>query len=130
MKIVVSALGETADSPVDERFGRARYFVCYDMESGTYEVYGNHGADVNMQGAGRQAARLVEQLGADVVLTGHCGPQAFDALQKARIPVHQKAAGTVRDAVAAFLDGALPAFKRPDVKTGFGRNQCQKTRKT
>ena len=32
MKIAVTSLGETAESPIDQRFGRARFFLCQPAE--------------------------------------------------------------------------------------------------
>ena len=46
--------------------------------------------------------------GAEVLLTGYCGPNAFKAMKAAKIGVANDAAGTVRDAVKAYMDGKLP----------------------
>ncbi|RLB13677.1 MAG: dinitrogenase iron-molybdenum cofactor biosynthesis protein, partial [Deltaproteobacteria bacterium] len=54
--------------------------------------------------------------GAEVLLTGHCGPNAFKALQAANIRVANNASGTVRDAVKAYLDGKLSLAEGSDVE--------------
>ena len=38
MKIAISAQGRELSSPVDPRFGRAAYFIIYEMESGAMEA--------------------------------------------------------------------------------------------
>ena len=38
MKVVVTAQGSTLDSPVDPRFGRARYFLVVETETGEFTV--------------------------------------------------------------------------------------------
>lgn len=34
MKIAVTSQGESPESPIDQRFGRAKFFMLYDIESG------------------------------------------------------------------------------------------------
>ena len=45
--------------------------------------------------------------GAEVLLTGFCGPNAFKALNAGKVAVSNDAAGTVREAVRAYLGGNL-----------------------
>ena len=59
MKIAISAEGDTQNSPVDPRFGRARWFVLYDSDSGQYEAVDNSASAEAMQGAGPKAAELL-----------------------------------------------------------------------
>jgi len=116
MKVAVTATGTTLDSPVDPRFGRAPYIVIVDSE--TMEIEGlDNQANMNaLKGAGIQAATMVSEHGAEILLTGHCGPNAFKALQAANIRVANNASGTVRDAVKAYLDGKLSLAEGSDVE--------------
>ncbi len=115
MKIAVSAQGETLESVVDPRFGRAPHFVIVDAESGAFEAV-NNAQNVNaMQGAGIQAAETIANSGAEVILTGHCGPNAFRTLNAADIKVCVGAEGTVAQAVEAFKSGALKPADDADV---------------
>jgi len=41
MKIAVTSNGRSKTSAVDERFGRAPYFVVHDTEAGSYEALDN-----------------------------------------------------------------------------------------
>jgi predicted Fe-Mo cluster-binding NifX family protein len=64
-------------SPLDPRFGRAKYFIVLDTDSGAFSAADN---SVNLnpaQGAGIQAGKRVVELGADGLITGHVGPKAF-----------------------------------------------------
>ena len=115
MKIVVSSSGTLPESPVDARFGRAAYFVLVDTESGAIEAHGNEQNLNAVQGAGIQAAQTLCRLGAEVVITGHCGPKAFRTLQAAGIQVVVGAEGTVADAVEQFKNGQLVPTSAPDV---------------
>lgn len=87
MKIVVTADGETLDAPVDQRFGRAAKFIVYDSVTKDLQVVDNSQSLDAAQGAGIQAAETISRLGAECLLTGHCGPKAFRALSAAGIRV-------------------------------------------
>jgi predicted Fe-Mo cluster-binding NifX family protein len=58
-------------------------------------------------GAGIQAAQFVVGLGAQAVLSGNLGPNAFDVLQAAGVRNYQVPEGTVRQAVEAFKAGRV-----------------------
>ena len=108
MKIAVTSLGKDLSSQVDPRFGRAAYVVVVDSDTNDFQVIDNS-ANVNaMKGAGIQAASNVVNSGAEVLLTGHCGPNAFKALQAGKVAVSNNASGTVGEAVKSYLGGKLP----------------------
>ena len=116
MKIAVSSTGPALDSPVDPRFGRAAYLLIVDADTLAVEVVDN-AANVNaFKGAGIQAATLVCDKKADVLLTGYCGPNAFKTLAAARIKVAGEVAGTVREAVAAFASGKVNFVSAPNAQ--------------
>ena len=107
MKIAVTSQGRDLEAAVDPRFGRAAYILIVDSETWEVEVLDNK-ANVNaLKGAGIQAASLISDRGAEVLLTGFCGPNAFKTLQAANIGVANEAAGSVRDAIRDYLGGKL-----------------------
>jgi predicted Fe-Mo cluster-binding NifX family protein len=107
MRIAITSLGETVESPMDERFERARFFVIYDVESGKWSVHENAYDSGGAPGTGIQAVRRVVGLGAGAVITGHCGPKALAALAAAGIDVYQEVSGSIREAVDAYKAGLL-----------------------
>ncbi len=112
MKLVITAQGPGLDSPVDPRFGRARYFVLLDTETGEHAAHDNAQNLNAPQGAGIQAAQTVAGLGAQAVLTGNVGPKAYATLQAAGIQIYPGASGTVRQAADQLAAGQLqPAAK-------------------
>ncbi len=116
MKIAVTARGTEISSEVDERFGRAKHFIIYDADTGEYRAVGN---EVNLnapQGAGIQAGELVVREGADVLLTGHCGPKAFRVLSAAGVVVFNGCSGTVEQAIESYGKGELKRADAPDVQ--------------
>ena len=116
MKIAVTAQGPTLESEVDPRFGRSLCFVVVDTEQGTHEVVDNIQNLQAAQGAGIQAAQNVANLGVGAVLTGNCGPKAFQVLGTAGIVVHVNVTGTVAEAVQEFTTGTLQAAAEPNVE--------------
>lgn len=120
MKVSVTSLGETLESPIDQRFGRARFFIVYDTENRRWAAHSNSQNLDALQGAGVQAAQNIIQLGADVVITGHCGPKAFKTLAAGGVTVYQNASGAVGDALKQYENGKLTAADTADVEEGFG----------
>lgn len=115
MKIAITATGAELASPLDPRFGRARLLVVLDEETGHLEPLDNDDAAEAPQGAGIRAAERVIAAGARALITGHCGPNAFRALQAAGIEVFTTTATTVGDAVYRFQMGHLSRAAGPDV---------------
>ena len=107
-KLAISSEGPTLDDPVDPRFGRAGGFLVVESDSMESEYLDNGIAQVAPRGAGYQAAKLVADAGAEVVLSGYVGPKAFDALKAAGIRVGQECDKmTVREAVEKFRRGEI-----------------------
>jgi len=116
MKIAVTSKGVELDSEVDPRFGRAAYILVVDSETLSFEALNNQENVNAFKGAGIQAAKMVSEKGADVLLTGYCGPNAFTAMKAAKVGVANDATGTVREAVAAYGAGKLPLAEDANVE--------------
>lgn len=115
MKIAVSSQGNSLDSALDPRFGRAAGFVIVDTDTGRSSYLENAQNLALAQGAGLQAAQNVAQAGAQAVITGHVGPKAFLALSKGRISVHLAAGEmSVARALELYKDGKLPVAAEAD----------------
>jgi predicted Fe-Mo cluster-binding NifX family protein len=85
-----------------------------DTDTLAFEALDN-GENVNaFKGAGIQAATMISDKHADVLLTGFCGPNAFKALEAAKVKVAGDVSGTVREAVAAFVDGNVKMVSEPN----------------
>lgn len=105
MKIAVTAKGTTLDVEIDPRFGRAPYIIIVDTETMAFEAMDNSENVNAFKGAGIQAATMVADKGAEVLLTGYCGPNAFKTVQAAGMKVVNDITGTVQEVVQKFLDG-------------------------
>jgi len=79
MKIALSATAPSLDAEVDPRFGRCRYFIIVDSQSMEFEAVDNSNA-MAAGGAGISTAQMIASKGVEVVLTGNCGPNAYQTL--------------------------------------------------
>jgi len=116
MKVAISAQGNDIDALVDPRFGRARWLIIADPESGDWHAHDNTANADASGGAGVQAGSVVAAEGVTAVITGNVGPNAHKVLAAAGIVIHQAGNGvTVRDAPDTFARGELPAIQSPTV---------------
>ena len=116
MKVAVTAQGRELNSPVDPRFGRARFFIVADTDTGAFSVADNAQNLNAAQGAGIQAGRNVVELGVEAVITGHVGPKAFATLQAGGVNIYTGATGSVADAIEQFKAGKLKQSTTADVE--------------
>ena len=116
MKIAITSIDGTLEGMVDERFGRARKLIVYDVGTGTFEVAENSKQMNLAQGAGIQAAQNVVNLGVGAVISGHLGPKAFQVFQSAGIEAYSAVNMTVADAVKQYREGSLKKLAGADVQ--------------
>ncbi len=119
MKIAVTSKGKKLDSAIDPRFGRCDYFVIVDGETMGYETIDNKAAMAS-GGAGPQAAQIITEKNAGVVITGNVGPNAYHALEAAGITVITGASGTVEEAVKKYKEGKLEQTSSASVSSHSG----------
>jgi len=116
MRVAITARESSLESQVDQRFGRARYFIVVDTDTDKAEFHDN---EVNLnavQGAGIQSAQNVSRLNVSAVVTGHVGPNAFRTLSAAGIAAYTGATGSVREALVKLKDGAMSPVDTADVE--------------
>ena len=119
MKIAVTSKSNNLESEIDPRFGRCSYFLIVDTDTMSFEPLSNESAMAS-GGAGIQAAQNVAKTGAEVVVTGNMGPNAFQTLSAAGIKVFIGANGTVKEAVEKYKKGELKEAEAPNVGSHSG----------
>jgi predicted Fe-Mo cluster-binding NifX family protein len=115
MRIAVAASGKELTSAVDDRFGRAPWFLIVDTSTGDVEAIENDGAG-QMSGAGPKAAQMIASREVDCLVAGHCGPNAFAALAAHGIDVFVAPKATAADAIEDVKAGKLTRASQADVK--------------
>lgn len=116
MKIAFSTSGSELSAQLDTRFGRAAKFLIYDTETAACTVVDNTQNLNAAQGAGIQSAQNVAAAGAQALISGHCGPKAFQVLAAAGIQIYTSDAPTVAKALELFQAGKLTPSKAADVE--------------
>jgi predicted Fe-Mo cluster-binding NifX family protein len=119
VKIAITATAASLDTDIDPRFGRCQYFVIADPDTMEFEALENSGAMVG-GGAGISTAQTIAGKGIEAVLTGNCGPNAYQVLEAAGIKVVTGVSGKVRDAIQNYKLGKLKASSQPNVSGHFG----------
>jgi len=115
MKIAITSADGTLEGKVDERFGRARKIILYDVNTKDHSVVDNAMNLNAAQGAGIQAAQNVVRSGANAIISGHFGPKAFQVIQMAGLDVYSATNISVQDAIQQFEAGKLTKLAGADV---------------
>ncbi len=119
MKIAVTSTGSDLSSTVEARFGRCACFIILDTDTMEFEAIENPNIALG-GGAGIQSAQLMSEKGVKTVLTGNCGPNAFQTFGAAGIRVITGVSGIVKDAVEQFKVGTFLSAEGPNVASHFG----------
>jgi predicted Fe-Mo cluster-binding NifX family protein len=128
MKIVVTSNGTDLDAPASPIFGRCTTYILVDTETMQYEAVANPAISAG-GGAGVQAAQFVIDRGAQAVVTGNVGPNAFGVFRAGGIPVYLFKEGTVRQAIEAYKGGQLSStgdatvLAHAGMRRGMGRRR-------
>lgn len=118
-KVAVSSIGQELSSQVEPRFGRSPYFILIDPDTKEFEAIENPNVNA-MGGAGIQTAQLVANNGIEVVLTGSCGPNAYQTLQAAGVKVITGVSGTVNEVIERYKSGHYKPTSGPNVASHSG----------
>ncbi len=99
--------------PVDDNkkdvcvsFGRAPYFMIHNTESGITNVVDNNAASLP-GGAGIQAAQLIVDHNANVVVTVRCGENSAEVFKAADISVYKADSIDAQENIEAISNGML-----------------------
>jgi predicted DNA-binding protein (UPF0251 family)/predicted Fe-Mo cluster-binding NifX family protein len=117
MTIAITSADGTLEGKVDERFGRARKIILYNVEAMEHSVIDNVQNLNAAQGAGIQAAQNVVRSGAGAIISGHFGPKAFQVIQMAGLDVYSATNMSVEDAIRQYEAGKLTKLANADVES-------------
>ncbi len=109
MKVLVTALGDNMNASVDERFGRAEYFIIYDTDTKNFEAVKNPFLN-DQGGVGVSTAKFTVEKGVEAVISGSYGPNALEILRASSIKLYKAQNGTVQENIDKLLEGKLEEF--------------------
>jgi len=116
MKIAITAQDKELSSEVDLRFGRAKWIIVIDTETGDFQAHDNVVNLNAVQGAGIQTGQNIANLGVESVITGNVGPNAFKTLNAANVKIFLAEKQTVQDAIDLFKAGELREVDQANVE--------------
>lgn len=106
MKICISSKGDSVDSIMDPRFGRAAYFAIMDIDTMESEIIKNSAA-ASGGGAGITSGQMMADKGVEAVITGNVGPNAMNVLKAAKIEIYRGESVSVQENVEKYKKGLL-----------------------
>ncbi|MDY0131648.1 MAG: NifB/NifX family molybdenum-iron cluster-binding protein [Desulforegulaceae bacterium] len=128
MKLAIASNGKDSSALVDERFGRADYFLLTNEEGTSIEEVIDNNAKNSETGAGTGAASLIAEKGVKMLFAGNLGPKAQAVLDEAGISFISFS-GTVAEAMEFAKQGNLPPAGPPSSPgtpgSGAGRGTGQ-----
>jgi len=119
MRVAVSAMGGDLEAPFSPVFGRCPMYVLVDTDTMAFEAMPNLAASA-AGGAGIQAAQSVINRGVNAIITGQVGPNAYQVLAAAGVPIYLFSGGTVRQAIEALKAGQLGTAAEATRPAHFG----------
>ncbi len=118
MILAITASGDRLESDIDPRFGRCKYFIFVDPDTMVFEAVPNSGT---AGGAGIAAGQTVALYKAKAVLTGDCGPNAYQVLSAAGIEVFTGVSGKVKDTIRDYKAGKFKPITQASVQPHHGQ---------
>jgi len=106
MKIAITSASDNIQSQLEQKFGRADFFIIADTETGEYTVIDNKAA-MESGGAGIQAGQTIIDSGAIALITGNVGPNAMRVLQSGDIKMYKGAIDTIEKNIELYKENKL-----------------------
>ena len=119
MKIAISSTGLTLDHEVDPRFGRCQYFIIVDLETMEADYLENSNAMAS-GGAGISTAQMIAGKEVEAVLTGNCGPNAYQVLSAAGVRLITGVSGKIEGAIEKYKAGKFETARGANVADHYG----------
>lgn len=120
MKLIITATSPDLNAQVDPRFGRAAHFLIIDLDSMEWQAVTNPALNTS-GGAGIQAAQFVADQECDAVVSGNFGPNAYNALKTAGLPMYLfGSCQTPSEVIEQYKAGQLEQLSSPSGVRGRG----------
>lgn len=125
MKILLTTVSPDIESEMDPRFGRGACFLIVDPHTLEWQAIQNPAIQAP-GGAGVQAAQFVVDHQCDAVISGDFGPNAYNALNAAGIPMYLFGPSrTVKEVIERFNSGQLEPISAPSPGGRKGRGRLR-----
>jgi len=118
MTILVAADGPMVESPVAEKFTKARWYLVVDTETLDSTVLPSTTFENHHEVIVRAAA-----LGAEAVVTGHCGPSFYHQLLDTGMALAPAHGISVLESIQRYRRGALKVLREADLRAQLERHE-------
>jgi len=110
MEIAISSKGTKLEDNMDLRFGRAEYFIIYDLEKEEFQSIENKGYTAS-GGAGIASAQQLIDEDIDIVISGNFGPNAYNLLKSSEIKMYKGEETPINVVIKDYKMGKLEEIK-------------------
>jgi len=118
-KIAVPAKENEMNGQISEYFGRAPYFIVYDLERKVFWTVPNPFLNEPHAVGLRVSAMLVKKR-VGVIVCKNIGPEPIKKFNDSKIEVYIGAEGTVADGIKQYKNNQLILTTKPNVPTHYG----------
>lgn len=118
MLILIGSDGNNLESRVSKRFGHSNFFIVYDTDNKSFEVFEN----TELGNHRHENLKLFVDKGVEAVIVGNIGPHAFDFLKSFNLKIYLARNTTIENSVEKLLNNELKELTEPTVKKSIGHN--------
>ena len=121
MKIAIPVVEKSEKSQMSDRFGRSTYYLIYDSETSEVDIIDNPAVQAR-GGAGVQAAQIIGNNNADIVIAGFLGPNAANGLNALNLKIYQAPNQniTIQEVLNLYIQGNLNELSSANVGSHYG----------
>ena len=116
MKIAIPVDEKSIKSSLCLSFGRAPYFLVFDMDT-KESIFLDNSAATSQGGAGIKAAQTIVDNDVKALFTHRCGENAAEVIKAANIKIFKIAFDSIQANIDAFVEGKLPLLE--EIHAGF-----------
>lgn len=114
MLILLGSDGNNLESPIAKRFGHANYYILFNSEYQSFDVFKN-----NEEEHDHNNLRNFLEKGVEAFIVGNIGPYAFEIINTQNSKVHLARKMLVKEAIEKFIKGELLQLSEPTAKTSI-----------
>ena len=118
-KVTLPAKGNDLNAQISEYFGRAPYFIIYDVNRKVFWTIPNPFVN-EAHAVGLRVGTMLVKKRVGVIVCKNIGPEPIKKFNDSKIKVYIGAEGTVADGIKQYKNNHLILTKKPNVPTHYG----------
>jgi len=118
-KVALPAKGDGLNAQISEHFGRAPYFIVYDVNRKVFWTIFNPFVN-EAHAVGLRVGTMLVKKRVGVIVCKNIGPEPIKKFNDSKIVVYIGAKGTVADGIKQYKSNQLILTTKPNVPTHYG----------